>query len=204
MFYKIVFAFFCLYIVILCKVASNQKEAFFENQENVEIKLDYSTKPSVTMESIHLAMMAFGIESPAGMDGPYLVKEGLIENGYYRGLTVAEGWKPTAVYIYESAFESWGLLGSTLAHEIEVHYNQRFLFAKFMGLITLSDKWENLLEAEAYNHEVVNQERFGLTISEVFRIKETQKLSGYALEDINPKNIWPLYKATMSATVRKK
>jgi hypothetical protein len=94
------------------------------------------------------------------------------------------------------AFTSWGILGSTLAHEIEIHGNQSFLKIEFLNFlysyIQNNSKfvssifpsfdimtYENmglgsyLAEKEAYSYEINSDKRFNLKIKEVLAIKNT-------------------------------
>src|SRR5690606_19202846 len=107
-------------------------------------------------ESIDLAIAMFGIEVPASAEWPVLDKK--IED---RGLTTRGAFMDKAkVTIGPAAFTSWALLGSTLAHELEVHCQQNFLFIYLMDLVGLDGTGE--AERQAYRHELTNAKRFSL------------------------------------------
>ena len=69
------------------------------------------------------------------------------------------------------AFESWALLGSTLAHEIEIHCEQSFLLIRLMDTVGFSGTLS--AEREAYMHEISNRERFNLSEYEIANIRNT-------------------------------
>jgi len=66
-----------------------------------------------------------------------------------------------------AAFRSAAWLGSTLAHESEVHMNRHFL----AGKVHVSEEATAMQEIEAYDHELANAARFGLSEDEVKEIK---------------------------------
>src|SRR5690606_25474533 len=70
-----------------------------------------------------------------------------------------------------SAFASWALLGSTLAHEIEVHCHQNFTLIRLFDIAG----WEGTenAEREAYAHELAHADRFGLTSDDRYSIAQT-------------------------------
>jgi hypothetical protein len=73
-------------------------------------------------ESIEMALAIFSIKVPDHLDGPFY-DEKLEDRGLTTGEVMARERK---VRIGPSAFASWAVLGSTLAHEIEVHAQQSF------------------------------------------------------------------------------
>lgn len=112
--------------------------------------------PVVGQEAIKLAMNIFGIQTPRNVKGPFFSAR--LED---RGLTVKKGAVGDAVvYIGPEAFSSWALLGSTLAHEIEVHCRQNFLAIHFKNLSGFDGT--GAAEREAYMYELMSAERFGL------------------------------------------
>lgn len=124
-------------------------------------------KPPVTQESIDLAMDLYAIQKPSICDRPYLDPHE--EN---RGLTTQyEHGGQRIVTIGPSAFTSWGVLGSTLAHEFEIHCNQSFFLVGIKNALGL--RGTDNAERDAYFHEVDNANRFGLTMGEVNSIVET-------------------------------
>lgn len=129
-------------------------------------ELDPRETPPMTQGSIDFALTAYGITLPSG------VEPRLEESLEDRGRT---DWTPfdgiEAVRIGPSAFKSWALLGSTLAHELEVHCRQNFwaiTFQESVGLGGIRDA-----ERAAYRHELESAERFGLSAGEVDRIAAT-------------------------------
>ncbi len=114
-------------------------------------------RPVPGQEAIDLAMTHFKISRPSDANQPLFDPE--LKD---RGLTVKSSWfGKTQVYIGPSAFANWAMLGSTLAHEVEVHCLQNFpmIFIKDrLGLDGTSDA-----EREAYRYEIANASRFGLS-----------------------------------------
>ncbi len=156
------------FVAVLCMGRAEFLEN--ENYEETIHRLNLHTPseaPSISDESIRAAMKMFQIHVPANVAFPKLdsqledrgiTSKGLFSN-YYK------------VYVGPSAFESWALLGSTLAHEIEIHCQQSFL------LISLLDQFgfdgTGAAERPAYMHEIHNAERFGLSSSDIYLIHNT-------------------------------
>ena len=112
--------------------------------------------PTASESSIKIAMKLYGIKLPTNIKGPFVDL-----NMEDRGLTVRKGVSSDpAVYIGREAFQSWSLLGSTLAHEIEVHCRQNFLAIHFENLAGMDGT--GAAEREAYGYELANATRFGL------------------------------------------
>ncbi len=125
------------------------------------------TKPTLSQESVDAAMEMFNIKVPHNVQSPTF--DASLED---RGLTTLRGWgHKLEVSVGPAAFESWGLLGSTLAHELEVHCRQNFTLIRALDLIGFNGTWD--AEREAYHHELDNAKRFHLTESERFNIKAT-------------------------------
>ena len=109
----------------------------------------------------------FNIKVPANVKPPFFDPN--LED---RGLTTLRGWgHKLEVSVGPAAFESWGLLGSTLAHEIEIHCNQNFTLIRAMDLVGMEGTFN--AEREAYNHELKNAKRFHLSEIEQTNIKAT-------------------------------
>lgn len=112
--------------------------------------------PEPGQEAVDLAMAVFKISRPENAAMPVFDPD--LKD---RGLTVKTSWtSKTKVYVGPSAFSSWGMLGSTLAHEIEVHCRQNFpliVLKDQLGLDGTADA-----EREAYAYEIRNAARFGL------------------------------------------
>lgn len=113
--------------------------------------------PAYNNESIEVAMAMYGVQIPSNVATPYF--DAKLED---RGLTIKRAWhKDTEVKIGPAAFSSWSLLGSTLAHELEVHCRQNFF------MISLLDRFgfdgTSIAERQAYKHELIMADRFGLS-----------------------------------------
>ncbi len=114
-------------------------------------------RPPISRQSMARAIEAFKIQIPKKVNGPFIK---LDMND--RGMTVRENtFSPASVYIGPDAFSSWALLGSTLAHEIEVHCRQNFLSIHFQSLAGIDSV--GTAEREAYAYELTNANRFGLS-----------------------------------------
>ncbi len=124
-------------------------------------------KPMASQANIDRAMEVFNIHLPGNVGWPRL--DLTMED---RGVTIMDGWgMKRQVKIGPEAFSSWSILGSTLAHEIEVHGEQSFLWIRVLNLIGL--KGTVAAEREAYLHEIRSARRFGLKRVEVQSIEET-------------------------------
>ena len=126
-----------------------------------------ATKPEISQKNIDIALKVFNITIPNNTNHPVLdfsLKD--------RGITQKTGWlTPLEVYIGPEAFTSWGILGSTLAHELEVHCQQSFTWINLLDL--LGFRGTEIAERSAYLHEVTNARRFGLSEHEVNSITMT-------------------------------
>jgi hypothetical protein len=121
----------------------------------------------VSQASIDLALVLFGIEVPSTADHPQLDVE--LRD---RGLTSRAAFMDKAhVTVGPAAFTSWGLLGSTLAHELEVHCHQNFLAIYVMDLLGLDGT--GAAERQAYVHELRNARRFSLEVADAQMIADT-------------------------------
>lgn len=123
--------------------------------------------PPVSQASIDEALVRFHISIPSGVNRPRFDPE-LTD----RGLTV---WRAfggaTTVKIGPPAFSSWALLGSTLAHELEVHCRQNLFRITVREAFGFKSKLD--AEVQAYTYEMSHASRFGLSQDEVERIEET-------------------------------
>ena len=70
-----------------------------------------------------------------------------------------------------AAFASWSLLGSTLAHELEVHCRQNFTLIRMQDLMGAQGTLK--AERDAYAHELAHAERFNLSKIERMNIQAT-------------------------------
>lgn len=123
--------------------------------------------PRMSQDSLYQAISIYNIRIPHGVTFPEYDAE--LQD---RGLTSLNPWtKKFTVKIGPAAFQSWSLLGSTLAHEFEVHCNQSFLWIHMQDLVGMEGT--NQAEREAYAYELKNADRFGLNQGEVAMIQET-------------------------------
>ncbi|NRA64049.1 MAG: hypothetical protein HRU19_06165 [Pseudobacteriovorax sp.] len=165
------FLYFCLTVfsfvtLMVAKQDYDARRSMINPTESIAIQLP-STKPKLSQESVDIALAMYNIEVPSNVKKPYY--DPTFED---RGLTTLRGWgKKLEVSVGPAAFESWALLGSTLAHEIEVHCKQNFTAIRIQDLVGL-DGTSNA-EREAYSHELSNAERFGLSDKEAASIEAT-------------------------------
>lgn len=124
--------------------------------------------PPITQASIDRALQRYLIQIPKNCPHPKLNLT--LEE---RGLTSYFGRNFYKVEIGPPAFSSWGMLGSTLAHELEIHCNQNFLKIRVLDL--LGQEATKEAERQAYLYEIENAKRFGLKEKEVRSIKATME-----------------------------
>jgi hypothetical protein len=165
-------SFTCLLVVTVVASAfiawqANEKsQQYRDSWGSVPVKPPQNP-PELSQDSIDLAIVMFGIKLSPGTAYPRFERD-LVD----RGVTVKSNFLDhNRVGIGPAAFSSWGLLGSTLAHELEVHCEQSFLAVWFLDWIGLGGT--ELAERHAYLHEIKNKKRFGLKGSEVAMIAET-------------------------------
>ncbi len=152
--------------IFLAKKAMDQREQFAKELRSVSV-VPPSTKPAMSQESIDIALALFDIKIPQTAAHPRL--DSSLED---RGLTTLNGWgTKLEVTIGPAAFSSWALLGSTLAHELEVHCQQNFSVIRLKDMMGLEGTQQ--AEREAYLHELANSERFHLKTADQLNIKAT-------------------------------
>ncbi len=144
------------------------KNIFFEDLSSVQVYLPKKTKPTPDQETLEFAIKYFHIHVPDHLQNISFDK--YLDD---RGKTVLSHTK-ISVFIGPKAFQSWSVLGSTLAHEIEIHGQQNFAWIDLLDKLQLDGT--RLAEEEAYNYEMNNQLRFHLTRSEIYAIEFTKKL----------------------------
>ncbi|NBO37970.1 hypothetical protein EBU99_05245 [bacterium] len=144
-------------------------------------------EPAQDQESIETALTMYSIQVPETVDGP-IFDMGLADRGLTTGGLILPQKK---VSVGPAAFTSWAVLGSTLAHEIEVHVPQSFFkvvaqdhlvhwsflarssLGRFITALkpTAKEAFENdgtwKAERDAYMHEIKNAKRFGLSADEL-------------------------------------
>jgi hypothetical protein len=161
-------ALLCLFGMHKAHKEVDAKRAFERRAARVKV-IAPATAPAVSQESIDIALELFGIDIPSSAAHPTLDTE--LKD---RGLTTRGAFMEQAsVTIGPSAFTSWALLGSTLAHEIEVHCQQSFMTIYFMDAVGLDGTGE--AERQAYLHELRNAKRFGLPIADADLIADTME-----------------------------
>lgn len=150
----------------LFETANRTKELEKISSAQFEIMSPHG-RPTPGQAAINLAMQLYRIKIPGKIHGPYF--DSKLED---RGLTVRNGvTSEPAVYVGPEAFTSWSMLGSTLAHEIEIHCRQNFLAIHFQNLAGFSGT--SMAEREAYRYELANSKRFGIDQYEQDLIRST-------------------------------
>ena len=164
--FALTFAFVSFGSIYMARLELDHREHFAHGMKELTPNPP-SSKPPMTQESIELAMQMFHIEVPQGASYPRLDPN--LED---RGLTTMNGWgKDLDVTVGPAAFTSWALLGSTLAHELEVHCRQSFFLIRVKDMIGM--KGTDEAEREAYLHELTNSERFHLKTTDQLNIRAT-------------------------------
>ena len=126
-------------------------------------------RPVISQESVDLALVLYGIEIPGSAEHPLLDPK-LSDRGLTTRATFLE---KALVTVGPAAFSSWALLGSTLAHELEIHCEQNFLAIYFMDLAGLDGT--GAAERQAYAHELTDAVRFGLDSDDSHLIADTME-----------------------------
>ncbi len=156
-------------IIVICAFAHKQvadEQVFARDVADTAVVAPEGAPP-ITQESIDLAMEMYGIKLPSDTEPPMLDL-----NMQDRGLTTRSPVLDKArVTIGPAAFSSWALLGSTLAHEIEVHCQQNFLAIYLMDLVGLDGT--GAAERQAYVHELSHADRFGTPDDDTKMIADT-------------------------------
>lgn len=148
-----------------------KRQALLAEANSVSTRKPPKRAPVPSQEDIDLAMELYSIRSHKHVVGPRYNK-----SLHDRGTT--QGTIDSPIRIVEigpSAFSSWGMLGSTLAHEIEVHANQSFIKIAAQDAVGPGNSGTLEAETEAYNYELKCKDRFGLSKTEVWLIQETLK-----------------------------
>jgi hypothetical protein len=130
------FLYLCksLLIVGLIVYANHKLEnenEFKNSASSIDIEMDYEWVPELDQSSIDLALAVFSIRIPNNASDPMLNKD-ISDRGITFKRSIDELFQ---VEIGPAAFSSWSLLGSTLAHEVEVHCNQDFLAIYFLDVL---------------------------------------------------------------------
>ena len=137
------------------------------NDDDTYLKEAFGPLPTLSSAAIDEAIKRFAINIPKHVARPKIDHD-LNDRG-------RTSWNlfggSVAVKLGPVAFTSWGLLGATLAHELEIHCQQNLVAITVKDALGFDAK--NTAEKEAYAHELSNAERFGLSSAETERIKET-------------------------------
>ena len=152
----------------------NKKRSFSSEFKSYNIS-KIKRRPSVSMESIHIAMHRYNIQYPSGSYCEYPQISYDLGPGVRGVVRENIPMVSAGVYIGPAAFSSWAILGSTLAHEIEVHCSQDLLHISLMMM--LMPHSSRNIETEAYLHELHGKNRFDHTSferQEIFRSMLTE------------------------------
>lgn len=142
--------------LVTLAMEEHANQVFLERVRQVSVQAPDST-PTPGQAAIDTALVLYGIEIPAGSAHP-TYEPGMRD----RGLTIRGAWSgPSIVLIGPSSFDSWALLGSTLAHELLVHCQQNFFLITVMDLLNLDGT--GAAERQAYEFELVHADQFGLS-----------------------------------------
>lgn len=152
---------FVLFLALMCfsvAVSHQQRReytAYLQNTSTIPVKPP-SSMPAQNQHSIDIAMEIFNIKIPVFATAPRFDPD--LED---RGLTTGYVRETRRdVTIGAAAFTSWGVLGSTIGHEAEIHANQSFLLIVIKDMFGFSGTSD--AEREAYLYEINSAERFGL------------------------------------------
>ena len=86
------------------------------------------------------------------------------------GVTLVDGDGTVRVQVGDAGFRSAGCLGSTIAHEVEVHVDRQI--AKGVRDPAGDEQGVAMHEIEAYDHELASQARFGLDEDELRLVRQ--------------------------------
>ncbi len=153
--------------VVMARGSLAAQEDFRKNMSQIQVTPP-SEPPRLNQESIDIALALFNIPVPEGVEHPAL--DLTIAD---RGLTTLTNRGKLLVTVGPGAFTSWGLLGSTLAHELEVHCQQNFTMIRFMDFFGFEGTHN--AEREAYHHELSQADRFFLTPDDRLSIAQTME-----------------------------
>jgi hypothetical protein len=184
------FVFSMLYCLILGFIEQKKERSDLDKMAQIPVRYSSLPNPHCSQDNLELAIALFSIKLPNKLKSiDYL------SSLPFRGITLGNAFKNNKIiFIGSSAFNSWGILGSTLAHEAEIHGNQSFIkiellnFAAYLIVslannnLFFSDKFNVTIplsygtytaELEAYNYELISKKRFHLSLDEVAAIKKT-------------------------------
>lgn len=141
------------------------REDFFSRSVEIPVEAP-DTRPEPGQDALDLAIMIFNVSVPDSVatltyDSDLTDRGKTITNLILRDVHIKIG---------PAAFSSWAMLGSTLAHEVEIHANQNFLLIYFMDRLGMHGT--ESAERLAYHYELANVRRFGHTDSELRSIND--------------------------------
>jgi hypothetical protein len=111
--------------------------------------------PKMNQESVDVAMATYSIKLPAFTAWPYFNSD-LADRGLTTGGTLDFR---RSVLVGPSAFTSWGVLGSTLGHEIEIHCEQSFGAVLVLDLLSsVQDRVAQIFRSPAVNAALLRQQ----------------------------------------------
>jgi hypothetical protein len=148
------------------KYSLNQETAFSRKLRSIPVEIG-AIPPEANQESINLALVAYGIKALEKDPMPYYDPE-VTDRGITQKVGLSD-YKIVAIGL--PGFESWSILGSTLAHEIEIHCRQNFILIALIDALGFDGT--GIAEREAYDWELSQAVRFGLLHDERSSIKAT-------------------------------
>jgi hypothetical protein len=148
------------------RILQEQRLRSMHEWSSIPVKVPDSV-PELGQESVDAALILYRIRVPDTAQRP--VYNPLLRD---RGLAIRQIWHmKIRIEVGPDAFASWGLLGSTLGHELEIHANQNWPLINLMDMIGLNGSmWA---ERQAYLYEIKQSARFGLTRNQSSAIKAT-------------------------------
>lgn len=166
--------------MVMARSSLAAQEDFFRGMSQIRV-MPPAEPPRLNQESIDIALAIFNITVPEGVEHPTLDLS-IVD----RGLTTLTHKGKLVVTVGPGAFTSWGLLGSTLAHEIEVHCQQNFAMIRLMDMFGLEGTHK--AEREAYHHELEQADRFFLSAEDRLSIAQTMEYFYPETEDAEPQS----------------
>ena len=202
MFQRVIFLALILSWFVFCSVHSYSIQSENRQFERLSNSVSASILSSSIEEddsSIELAMLAYSIKAPKGCSNPYFNPD---INDRDRGVTIKRPWNDEySVQIGPQAFANWAILGSTLAHEIEVHCNQNFAWVNFLNLLGMDGT--GFAERVAYNYEIANQDRFGLSSEDILSISTIKEhYYPYPSETKQPERLYSYFENIVTELLR--
>jgi hypothetical protein len=190
------FALISIFVCVLAAQEQNESRAYQDDMRNVQIDLQIA-RPTPSQEAVDIAMAAYGIYGGEHVNWP-IFDASLFDRGLTSGGTLDARRN---IFVGVPAFTSWGILGSTLGHEIEIHGNQSFvsilaldsmnriqqsaLALTFAAASTNRDPRQieegifagtRRAERTAYLYEISSAKRYGLLADEIASIRDVMEM----------------------------